>query len=499
MLAEMPLYTVIYYSLLFQIVFGEYAPGDRLPSRSELARQFRTSERTVRSALSLLAQNGYISMCSGRSAVVVFDADSETEKSALLHKFETRRGTLRDIRDSYRFLLPSFVYLGLFRMSREDLSELFRDVCAVLEQDTVTFDRQSYRLIAGILMKTGSQNIFLYFVTTQLYLRLSVCAHVGSEAQAESLVGYRRRVFRCFARDLRAFLLGEGKIRRGTFMAVADWYEDHMLRGLGLDDAQAAAQAPMKIFFDYEPKYLNMSFDLIEKICDGKYRIGEFLPSDTAVAAEYRVAVLTARKAYKMLNELGFAKTVPQVGTQVMVNASGPMPLSRALFERHDGIQGFLDCMRFLRAGIHGMALFACNHAEALEADLARLEEKISGPARIYQVFNFISLLDCVARHTGNFAFYTYFSTIKPFLFFGAYFLKEQVDFPALLEMALGTAGHLRNGDRKAFAAGWERTVLLLADCAEKAYADAAQSLPPETAFPLAWAVTGGCAAGEAY
>ncbi|WP_134904686.1 GntR family transcriptional regulator, partial [Paenibacillus polymyxa] len=50
----------IYQDYSGQIQTGELAPGTKMPSENELAREYNTSRETVRKALHLLAQNGYI-------------------------------------------------------------------------------------------------------------------------------------------------------------------------------------------------------------------------------------------------------------------------------------------------------------------------------------------------------------------------------------------------------------------------------------------------------
>lgn len=491
MLAEIPIYGAIYYALLFQIVFREYAPGDKLPSRSEMARLFNTSERTVRRALSILTKNGYISMCRGRSPVVVYDPWDDSLQNVFLPRFEKNKGTLLDIVNSYRFLVPSFLFQGLSRMSREELLALYRDICCLLEQDMENFDLQSYRLLAKIMLKSGSQNIFLYYVTTHLYVRLNVCAPIHAARQGEAIIAFRRRMFRWAARELNLFLQAKRKIRRSSLTAVANWYLDSAVRCMGLDAQEAAVGEPRRIFQNFEPKYLVMCFELIQKIYDGQYRIGDFLPSDTAAAAEYRVAVLTARKAYKTLNELGFAKTVPQVGTQVVFSNAGPSPTAHIhLLDSPEHIGDFLDCLSFLKAAIHCMALTACGNMDALAEDFARLEKKIAGPARVFEIFNLVSLVDCVVKHTRNVTCYNYFSMIKPSLFFITYLLKGNAGCVGLLEKALEAAAHLRTRDAKAFATGFSRVVAQLADCAEKTCLERAKAPVQESTHLLTRAVT---------
>lgn len=55
-----PLYTLIKDRLLEQIESGVYSEGQRLPSEEELARRFGTSRVTLREALRVLEESGYV-------------------------------------------------------------------------------------------------------------------------------------------------------------------------------------------------------------------------------------------------------------------------------------------------------------------------------------------------------------------------------------------------------------------------------------------------------
>lgn len=60
-----------------------------------------------------------------------------------------------------------------------------------------------------------------------------------------------------------------------------------------MEDAPAAAK----------PLYLRMKEDLLRRVQSGEWRPGELVPSENALAAEYRVSVGTARKAIEELAE----------------------------------------------------------------------------------------------------------------------------------------------------------------------------------------------------
>ena len=65
-----PIYKKIYEDLLKEIESGKYAPNTLLPSENELMNYYGISRQTVRKALNLLSQEGYIQKIHGKGSVV---------------------------------------------------------------------------------------------------------------------------------------------------------------------------------------------------------------------------------------------------------------------------------------------------------------------------------------------------------------------------------------------------------------------------------------------
>ncbi|MFC4386304.1 trehalose operon repressor [Gracilibacillus marinus] len=64
-------YIMIYHEMIDQLESGVYRPKELLPSEHELTSIYQTSRETIRKALTLLAQNGYIQKIQGRGSVVI--------------------------------------------------------------------------------------------------------------------------------------------------------------------------------------------------------------------------------------------------------------------------------------------------------------------------------------------------------------------------------------------------------------------------------------------
>lgn len=64
-------YQSIFNTIVDQIKSGEIPPNSLLPSENELKEKYDTSRETIRKALNLLAQNGYIQKVRGKGSIVI--------------------------------------------------------------------------------------------------------------------------------------------------------------------------------------------------------------------------------------------------------------------------------------------------------------------------------------------------------------------------------------------------------------------------------------------
>lgn len=64
-------FLAIYNDLLLQIRKGTFQPNDKLPSENELSQRYQTSRETIRKALNLLSEHGYIQKIKGKGSIVL--------------------------------------------------------------------------------------------------------------------------------------------------------------------------------------------------------------------------------------------------------------------------------------------------------------------------------------------------------------------------------------------------------------------------------------------
>src|SRR5690606_1261055 len=77
-------YLMIHNEIATKIEAGDYTTNSLLPSEHELKEQYGTSRETIRKALNLLAQNGYIQKIRGKGSVVIKNSKLDFPVSGLV-------------------------------------------------------------------------------------------------------------------------------------------------------------------------------------------------------------------------------------------------------------------------------------------------------------------------------------------------------------------------------------------------------------------------------
>jgi len=164
------LYNNIFEELQQRIRHGDWLPGDRLPSITQLAKEFQVGAGTIREALRSLQSIGLIKIEHG-SGVYITGARPSTELSS--HFQKVGDGLLLALAETRRILEPELASLAAERGTDEELTEIEGLVRQMEEEDKngndfaeldVLFHRQiAYAAHNPILYQTmeGVSDLFL--------------------------------------------------------------------------------------------------------------------------------------------------------------------------------------------------------------------------------------------------------------------------------------------------------------------------------------------------
>lgn len=121
---KIPAYKKLYIELKNDLKQGKYAPGSFLPNETELEEQFHVSRTTIRKAIGLLSDEGYLSVKQGRGTEV-----QDVSTLQQLNKITSFTETLR--KKGYTVSTQGF------NLQQIKPTENIRDVLSLRETDTV--------------------------------------------------------------------------------------------------------------------------------------------------------------------------------------------------------------------------------------------------------------------------------------------------------------------------------------------------------------------------
>ncbi len=120
----------IYEELTEKMKDGTFQAGELIPSENELAAQYETSRETIRKALTLLSQNGYIQKLRGKGSVVLDTSRASFPISGLVSFKELAdqlNGTIHTFVEELELIRPEpYLQHQLQCSSKEELWKVIR-------------------------------------------------------------------------------------------------------------------------------------------------------------------------------------------------------------------------------------------------------------------------------------------------------------------------------------------------------------------------------------
>lgn len=166
------IYTTIYQDLLDRIQTGEYPYQSLIPSESVLTGRYGCSHNTLRRALGLLAQQGYVQPINGKGVRVIYQPHTRTRFEA--GGIETFAEAARRCHLSARTEVATFERITCSRQlaTRSSFTEGDRlvhiDRVRVLDGTPTILDRNYFRedLVPGLTPAIAAASIFDYIEHT---------------------------------------------------------------------------------------------------------------------------------------------------------------------------------------------------------------------------------------------------------------------------------------------------------------------------------------------
>ena len=169
-------YLTIYNQLIEQIKSGKIPPQTLLPSENELSEQYQTSRETIRKALNLLSQNGYIQKVRGKGSIVIDVSKFDFPVSGLV-SFKELSGKMANkpntIVNQLELIKPdSFIRQQLQLSGKDQVWKIVRTREIGGEEIILDKDYLNYKSVPSLTEEICSDSIYQY-LENELNLAIS--------------------------------------------------------------------------------------------------------------------------------------------------------------------------------------------------------------------------------------------------------------------------------------------------------------------------------------
>lgn len=352
------LYEEIHSALITQIHKGRYKTGDFLPSFSELCTEFNVSNITVRKAVHMLLEEGYVIPLKSKRFQVTFDIQNPDSAQEYLGQLIARKQAIASTFDALAVMVPALVVAGARHCGGEQLDELSKIIQAInpwtqpLSQIAESLSDYHSRMIGHLRNQAALEfcRQAVTFVTVSYMPAFDLPHPLGP--QFINARNYMRR----FEEMIRAGRFMELKARlRNSYRVSHDSVANY------IDTVTLGAKAENPVPFTWllmgsDPyPQVELVDELMRDIATGDLKPGQMLPPPPVLARRHGVSEFYVRKTLATLGSVGITETINGRGTRLLYE---PFPIV--------SFQDNRMLRRLLRRMLDAMQLAAITSAEVI-------------------------------------------------------------------------------------------------------------------------------------
>lgn len=316
---EIPLYKMIYLKMVNRILVGLYPKGYQLSSVEKIHESSGVGYTSIRKAMRMLQEAGYIRLEERRRPTVIFDANDPTCVELRRRVFLSHYESHLDCYRALPCLIPVLTLLGAQKRTPQ-LIEALELLCS---QEASRFTKRTelltlaYTWQALVIQQADNEIAMDLFVQIRGFddLRFIVLDDDPlMPGEADTALSYLQH----WTDLLRRGALDDLYTLVQLFCRQADCMLERSFHSLRSDPAlQQIKQLEFRWYVRQKlvPLYRTIARDLLRMAYREGLHPGEYFPSEAVLMERYCVAAVTVRGALSLLNELGVAQTVNGVGT----------------------------------------------------------------------------------------------------------------------------------------------------------------------------------------
>lgn len=475
-------YERIYHLLKNRIESGIIPVGTRLPGRSVLSAELGISERTIRRALELLEQDGFLEI-GPRKRPVVLSAFAAPDGRVRQNVRKADAAKVNDLLQT-AILLCYPVYMQGLRLCTGDdwhTPEMLFD--GMDPARPVEFWQMSSRLWRFFIAR--NENELLLRAVDSLGFR-------GKEPAAGTLE-YRVR-YRAYVGELLQTAKSGCELKRSDFEPILAQYRD--LAEQAVEHQFLQIVSPCTVMAEggldrqlslAQERYSTVCLDLLGMIALGRYQPGDRLPTHDQLQEIYKVSRDTTVRAVRMLQNWGVVNTAPRRGISVVMDLEGLKRIHITPESIACHVRRYLDSLELLSLTVESIAAHSASCAEMKDVEQLQrtLHRQWEHPCEHQLIPR--TLLDFIAEHIRYDALRSIYMLLARNFSIGRGIPKlvsphKNPQNSDIYRQCMEAAAILKNGDGGLFAKAAAKMFgqvrsLIITECRRLGYWDAAMQV----------------------
>ena len=366
-------YDRIFEILRIKIESGLMPKGTALPSFSDLCKEYKVSNKTIRRVVAMLSDAGLIETRERQLSVVVYDHEQTALGSDFVHSLqEPNIPVMTDILKTAEIVYYPFICHGISLCNKYDWDIPERIVWQLNPKNPKFFWKNS-KLIWRFFIARCENELSLNIVDSLGFL--------GVEYRENN---YHSRV--AYQKTLMDFI-EKSRIAAPTNDAVKDFLAYIHFVTISREDFQCYVpdNSPFRIGIQgldqkmetADERYSSVYLDILGLIAIGYYQPGDRLPSHAQMQEQYGVSVNTTTQAIQCLQKWGVVEATRGKGIFVStnINALNDIHVEPKLIASH--LRRYFDSLELLSLTAEGVASQVAVHvsSEDIQAFIQRLDE----------------------------------------------------------------------------------------------------------------------------
>lgn len=306
--------------ILMDIFNSKYAYKDKLPSFTQLCEKYHVGRNTVRTAIHLLEQDGYVTCEKGTNAKVAFDFENLEHNKKYRDRVASKVDSVKDVYDTLQIIMPCIAVYAIHKASDEQIHSLIIRVEDFQKNDEITCEHELqevlmdiYGTLLGFLENESLVDLFftmMHFVYSPM---------TSKSRQSDTFSKSIQFAKKMIAVILRFILSGNDlmvkktiEVLCGGFNRVSNTYLKRITKHDKTDKVIAFAWVSVR---SQGYQYNRMVDGIIKDMDQGIYTNHQLLPSMQELSIKYNTSLRTARKAIQVLKDFKVIETKNGVGS----------------------------------------------------------------------------------------------------------------------------------------------------------------------------------------